>query len=234
MSKELNSIDTDKPFEYVDGSPVFHGVPVALVNTTVAGQTYSLAVLRDAAALLDDPVFAARFLDRDMAPYGLQLWDAAIALSEFLQEFEPTAEGRALELGCGSGLVSMVLARSGWKVTATDYEPATIAFARYNALQNNVRGCQFEMLDWRHFETGEKFDLIVGADVAYQLSDHAPLLSCISANLAQAGRAYLCDPMRSVADRLPEAARESGLDALQQSWEWRSPVRVWKLTHRCS
>jgi predicted nicotinamide N-methyase len=222
--------ETLAPFEIVGGSPSFHGVPVEYIETSVAGEKYSLAVLRDAAALLDVPEFASRFLELDRAPYGLQLWDAAIALSEFLDAHEPGAGGRALELGCGVGLVAMVLSRNGWRVCASDHEPDTLAFTKYNVRQNKIEDCEFKLVDWNRPDPGMTFDLIVGADVAYQKSDHAPLLSCLRDALAPEGRAYLCDPMRSAADSLPATARESGLIAERQQWEWRAPVRIWKLT----
>lgn len=45
---------------------------------------------------------------------------------------------RFLEVGCGAGLVSLLAARSGAKVTATDLNPHAIAIVRYNARENGV------------------------------------------------------------------------------------------------
>jgi len=46
---------------------------------------------------------------------------------------------RVLEVGCGAALVSLVAARAGAIVTATDLNPHAIAVARHNAHENGVR-----------------------------------------------------------------------------------------------
>lgn len=46
---------------------------------------------------------------------------------------------RFLEVGCGSGLVSLVAARAGAKVTACDLNPHAVAATRRNAEANRLR-----------------------------------------------------------------------------------------------
>ncbi len=43
-----------------------------------------------------------------------------------------------LELGCGSGLISIAAAKKGARVTATDINPVAIEFLKKNSLQNKV------------------------------------------------------------------------------------------------
>lgn len=45
---------------------------------------------------------------------------------------------RVLDLGCGSGVVGLALARAGARVTASDIHPAAAANARANALANGL------------------------------------------------------------------------------------------------
>lgn len=45
---------------------------------------------------------------------------------------------RFLEVGCGSGYVSLVAARAGATVTCTDANPHAVALARHNAKQNGL------------------------------------------------------------------------------------------------
>ncbi|MEO2179396.1 MAG: 50S ribosomal protein L11 methyltransferase, partial [Candidatus Poseidoniia archaeon] len=40
--------------------------------------------------------------------------------------------GRAVEIGCGSGVLSILLASIGWSVTACDVNPFAVAAARGN------------------------------------------------------------------------------------------------------
>lgn len=57
---------------------------------------------------------------------------------------------RLLEVGCGAGLVSLVAARAGAMVTATDLNPHAIELLRHNAsengLQARVRTIQTDLL----------------------------------------------------------------------------------------
>lgn len=46
---------------------------------------------------------------------------------------------KVLEIGCGSGAISILLAKMGCKVTATDINPKAIEVAKRNAKLNNVR-----------------------------------------------------------------------------------------------
>lgn len=64
-----------------------------------------------------------------------------------------------LEIGCGSGLLSIIMARKGAKVTATDINPDAIEAAEINAEKN---GANILVLLSNMFEnvTG-KFDLVV-------------------------------------------------------------------------
>lgn len=51
----------------------------------------------------------------------------------------PWAGRQVLDLGCGSGIVGLALARAGAEVTASDIHPAAVANARANAAANGLR-----------------------------------------------------------------------------------------------
>ena len=50
----------------------------------------------------------------------------------------PLQKKKFLELGCGSGLISIVAAKKGAIVTATDINPIAIEFLKTNSMQNKV------------------------------------------------------------------------------------------------
>jgi release factor glutamine methyltransferase len=50
----------------------------------------------------------------------------------------PLNKKEFMELGCGSGLISMVAAEKGATVTATDINPVAVEFVRKNCLQNKL------------------------------------------------------------------------------------------------
>jgi len=179
--------------------------------------TLQVAAMKDAAELLDEPDFGKRFIENDIAPYGVELWPAAIMLAEYLIRHNQaiassvgTRPVTAIELGCGLGLVAIVAAKIGWRVTASDYESTALAFAGYNARLNAAAVAEWMTLDWHNPPADRRFDVVLGADILYQLVDHGPILRCINRMLAPGGTALIADPNRGVADRFAQTAGEAG------------------------
>lgn len=104
------------------------------------------------------------------------IWPSSLVLAHFLIDF--ALEGkRILEVGCGIGLVSLVLNHLQADITATDYHPEAESFLRRNVILNNGRDIPFVRADWADVNNrlGE-FDLVVGSDLLYE-AGHAELLS---------------------------------------------------------
>lgn len=160
----------------------------------------------------DDLISEADFAEDDRLPYWADLWPAAIVLSTWL-ETHPVpvrADGsrpRAIELGCGLGLVTTAATRAGYDVLATDYYvDATLLTAR-NALTVTGREPAVRMVDWRSFPDDlGTFDLVLAADVLYE-RPYAPLVAeAIRRTLAPGGRALVSDQGRvALGDFLVEA-----------------------------
>lgn len=72
------------------------------------------------------------------------------------------ATGRALDMGTGTGVGAVFLARRGWKVVAVDLNPEAVRCARINVLLNRLE----ERVEVRQGDLfgpveGERFDLIL-------------------------------------------------------------------------
>ncbi len=66
---------------------------------------------------------------------------------------------KCLEIGCGTGLISLLLAKGGNNVTASDLNPHAVECTRRNAGEN---GLDLEVVESDLFENiGGKFDIIV-------------------------------------------------------------------------
>jgi release factor glutamine methyltransferase len=70
-------------------------------------------------------------------------------------------EPRALDMGTGSGIGALALARAGWSVAAVDVNPEAARCARINALLNRLEA-RIDVREGNLFEpvVGERFDVI--------------------------------------------------------------------------
>lgn len=82
--------------------------------------------------------------------------------SKFLAKFAVRKRSRAtLDLGTGSGILSLEAAKFSDKVIATDLNERAVEFARFNAWLNGVKNIEVVAGDCFAPVSGEKFDLIL-------------------------------------------------------------------------
>ncbi len=155
--------------------------------------TFRVDVLlpRAADALIDEAEFEAD----ERLPYWADLWPAARGLTRHLLDRAP-GDLRVLELGCGIALPSLALRSVGADPLATDYYADALRFARANAVRNGLAPLRTAMLDWRHPPPGERWSLVVAADVLYEQRNADALAALLPRILAEGGRALLADPGR--------------------------------------
>lgn len=141
-----------------------------------------------------------------IAPYWSVLWRSGVALARELDR-TPLRGRRVVELGCGLAVPSIVAARSGAAVVATDSSTEALMLADRNAAENGVR-LETAAVDWEEpWELVQRgpFDLVLAADVLYERASVGALLSLLP-HLSR--EAWIADPGRSPADAfLARAAR---------------------------
>ena len=64
----------------------------------------------------------------------------SLLLCRVISELTPIPGEKALEIGCGSGIVTMVLATLGWEVSACDLNPFAVSATRGNMENNGIPG----------------------------------------------------------------------------------------------
>ena len=64
----------------------------------------------------------------------------SLLLCKVISQFTPIPGVKALEVGCGSGIVTMVLATLGWEVSACDLNPFAVSATRGNMEHNGIPG----------------------------------------------------------------------------------------------
>lgn len=170
---------------------------------TFGGRTFTITTVQDPDELLDDLIDAApdcMAVVDERLPYWSSLWPSSLGLAGHLLDGGAIEPGeRVLELGCGLGLGSVAALALDAHVTATDYEPDALRFARLNCLQNLGREPVTQILDWRSPPRGIRYDTLIGADLVYEARFYDPLIDCFNALLEPDGRVFLAEPGREIA-----------------------------------
>jgi len=136
---------------------------------------------------------------RDMVD---QHWD----LDE--QGFRPLEGKKALDVGCGAGLLAEPLARLGAEVTAIDAAPELIEVAKAHAAASGLaidyRAVGVEDLDGQ-------FDLVTSMEVIEHVADPEAFVTDLAARLAPGGLMILSTPNRTAWSKLLTITMAEGL-----------------------
>ena len=164
----------------------------------------------------DDLITEEDFVRDERLPYWADLWPSAIALAGRVAELSAAGTHRpgmrALELGCGMGLVSTALALAGAQVLATDYYEDAMLFARVNAWRNAGVAIETRYVDWRAFPTDlGRFDLVLASDVLYEKPYAALIAHAVNLTLDRDGVAIVADPGRIAAEAFVQESSARGL-----------------------
>jgi len=202
-------------------------------SVTFGDVTLTLETPPDLDALLDRAAEASPQAV-DAIPYYAILWPAAHGLARHLWEHRAELSGaRVLELGCGLGLPSVLAARLGASVLATDFHPDTGTWLLHNASLNGV-SVGYRQLDWNVFLEGDArsptpdlrppgvdlrppaahsllpFPLVIGSDLLYERRHIPALVRTLDALCAPGGHAVIADPGRDHLGLFVAAMENSG------------------------
>lgn len=173
---------------------------------------------------------------------GMQTWGSALVLSRMIaarpRRFfsSPESSIRILELGAGTGLVSLVLSKvlKSTHIIATDFDSHVLNNLQSNMERNSFNGDtpRVEHLDWRSYlspstPSSTPFDIIIGADVVYEPQQSSWLKATVSHHLRRDNPGavfYLITPIRhthqaelnSIRSTFPPASNEHGLCTLHE------------------
>jgi predicted nicotinamide N-methyase len=164
------------------------------------GGELSLLQLEEAAELPDDgPIEWA-----PLVPYWAVLWRSGVALGRELVG-APLAGKRIVELGCGLAVPSLVAAREGADVLATDEDEEALELVERNARENGL-ALTTARIDWSdpdELVARAPFDLVLAADVLYERQSVGLLLSLLP---RLGSEVWLADPGRPMAGEFLERA----------------------------
>ena len=191
----------------------FRGYPVMVTRLDFAGRTFELLGPANYEELLDSPETARRFNQNEYMPYWAQIWPAGLLLAEAVAEWPPVGEDspHVLEIGCGLGLVSLIMSHLGCRVLACDQDADALAFVVESARRNGLPVPETRLLDWQKDDLGLTFDRIVASDVLYETRHLRPVAEFVHDHLEPDGFALVVDPNRFTADEFDTVARHCGL-----------------------
>ena len=133
---------------------------------------------------------------------------------------KPLAGKRALDVGCGAGLLAEPLARLGADVTGVDAAPANIEAASLHAQGMGLS------ISYRAGELGTmdlgRFDLVTAMEVIEHVADKGAFIHQLARHLAPDGLLVLSTPNRTPASRLLMVGAAESMGAIPKGthrWE---------------
>ncbi len=171
----------------------------------VAGRSIVLSLPADPESLLN----AAAEAEGSHDPYWGILWDAALPCAESVLTYHWPAGMKALELGCGAGLVGIAGLMAGIDVTFSDLVPDAVSLAMNNAAANGFAAAKGRAVDIRK-PPQHTFDLLLASDLLYDAALHTPLLKFARTALNAHGEFWLGDPGRQNASAFVAMACADG------------------------
>jgi len=152
------------------------------------------------------------FLPKDLTPFikegalsefplWAKVWEGAIVLASYIYELDLDVPKSFLEIGAGIGVVGIIIASLGHKITITDYDEDALKFALANACKNldseKKESVTVKRCDWKQPQLeGERYDYIVGSDILYREEDFDPILRLFNTYLKPTGEVILAEGIR--------------------------------------
>jgi SAM-dependent methyltransferase len=101
-----------------------------------------------------------------------------------------------LDLGCGTGWLSVILAKRGFSVKGVDISPVAIEIANQRARANNVEDkVDFEVMSFYDLKFSDnEFDKIISLNAFHHAEDRKLFAHNIFKVLKKGGLAILCEP----------------------------------------
>ncbi len=134
-------------------------------------------------------------------PLWAKVWEGSIVLISHIYELNLATPKSFLEIGAGIGVVGVIIASLGHRVTITDYNEDALQFALANVCKNlnpeKKRSVIVKRCDWKDPQLQEEtYDFIVGSDILYREEDFEPLLKLFNRHLKQTGEVILAEGIR--------------------------------------
>ena len=183
------------------------GFPTHVQAYDLGPYTIGLVSVRD----LEGRVDRERLLQDEtlVPPYWALVWSGARILAEHVAERLDCRGKRALDIGCGLGLVALAAARKGARVVAIDRELAAIEFLLASAETNRVDVTAL-VGDVTSANLSQRFDLLFAAELLYERSEFESLADALVQLAAPEATIWVADAQRVATEPFYEALARRG------------------------
>ncbi len=133
-------------------------------------------------------------------PYWTQVWPAAVAMSQFLDEHTDFIKNKkVLELAAGLGLPSLLAAQYASEVCCSDYLPEAVTVQQQSAKHNQLQNMYCIVADWNSLSTQLSADTLLLSDINYDPAVFEILYQLLHRFLEQGTTIILSTPQRLMA-----------------------------------
>lgn len=152
---------------------------------------------------------------------------------DFYASLLDSAQGRSLELACGTGIITLELARRGYRITGLDYDEDMLTKANWKLASEDAdvqKRVNFQHADMKHFSLKQRFGaaFIPTNSFGYllKLQDQRASLECVREHLLPGGVLAIEEPYYSP-ENLVQMANMQGVE---RTWESRINPQTGKYT----
>jgi len=147
-------------------------------------------------------------------PEGLS-GDLLMAAGTMIKLLHLRPEASVLDLGCGSGWTSILLARCGLQVTGLDLNPASLETGRRNAEAIGIP-VTFINADMQDFAVDQLYDAVVIFDALHHSLRERSVLSRAESALRPGGKIILCEQNYPDEDRVGILTHEAAAQTMRK------------------
>ena len=191
----------------MSGVATIGGFPLTFAKVEIGGHAIELATVDNLEAHLDrDRLLGDRNYE---PPYWALVWSGAKLFLPGFLERHTLGGARVLDVGCGLGIVSLVLSSAGAEVTALDRADAALEFLQQSAGRNRL-SIECRAMDLEALEPDRQFDHVIAAELLYEREGFPMLASALLARLGPRGRLTVVDAHRVDTRSFYEALEQQG------------------------
>lgn len=150
---------------------------------------------------LDTPLLSNSDILKGVYEGGLKTWESSIDLVLYIEDHIHPGNSHILELGCGSGLPSIYLAKIGYKVDFQDFNkdvldlvtiPNLMANITYDSLNLGEIPHRFFYGSWSDaVGLRDSYDIIISCETIYDSDSNDALLDIIQGKLSAQGVCFI-------------------------------------------